>query len=217
MGRRPLKKNRKSDVKLTEKWLLLIIPFFQQNGFNEYTMDEVVKIAGVSKATFYKYFSSKEKLIDAIVEWKVRELSEFQLSLMNESLSYYERYFNAIRITASAMTQISSKFLNDLQSSFPEKWKYVEEFRAYAVNVLESFYAEGVAKGELIDVNPKLIAMLDYIFFQKMSDPEFLKQSNLTLHDAYVEYMKLKNEGIIKNKEGIAFINKQIIEMDSSI
>lgn len=217
MGRRPLKKNRKSDEKLTEKWLLLIIPFFQQNGFNEYTMDEVVKIAGVSKATFYKYFSSKEKLIDAIVEWKVRELSEFQLSLMNESLSYYERYFNAIRITASAMTQISSKFLDDLQSSYPDKWKFVEEFRAYAVNVLESFYAEGVAKGELIDVNPKLIAMLDYIFFQKMSDPEFLKQSNLTLHDAYVEYMKLKNEGMIKNKEGVAFINKQIIEMDRSI
>lgn len=216
MGRKPLKKLRKKDEKITENWLQLIIPVFQQNGFKDYTMDEVVKIAGVSKATFYKYYSSKEKLIDSIIEAEIHTFSSFQEKLADTSVSYYDRYFNAIHVTAQAMRQISSKFLDDLQTCYPTKWKAIEEFKGYAVSILEEFYAAGVSSGELIHVNPKLIAVLDHIFFAKMSDPAFLANLGLSMEEAFVGYMTLKNEGIIQNKSGIEAINKRIDELNKS-
>jgi len=216
MGRKPLKKHRKKDEKLTEQWLSRILPVFQKEGFKDFTMDEVVKMVGVSKATFYKYFSSKEKLIDAIIQWKLNEIGKFQDQLLDASLSYYDRYFNAIHVTALATSQISNKLLEDLKNVYPEKWKAVDEFQNFAVNLLENFYTEGVRDGHLIDLNPKLIAITDHIFFSHMSDPQFLAKNGLTLHEAFIGYITLKNEGIIRHKRGVETINKRISEIDGA-
>jgi AcrR family transcriptional regulator len=41
---------------------------FAQRGFQQPTMDEVAKAAGVRKATLYAYFDSKSALINAVVD-----------------------------------------------------------------------------------------------------------------------------------------------------
>lgn len=217
MGRKPLKKHRKKDEKLTEQWLVRILPVFQQEGFEQFTMDQVVKIAGVSKATFYKYYSSREKLIDAIIQSILNNISQFQDQLFDSSLNYYDRYFNAIQVTTRAMSGISIRFLEDLRAAYPEKWKAIDEFRTFAVGLLENFYREGVEQGYLVKMNPKLIALTDHIFFSQMTDPAFLAKNGLTLHEAFAGYMTLKNEGIILHKKGVDVINKRMNELESPI
>lgn len=41
---------------------------FAQRGFNEVTADEVAKAAGISRATFFRYFGSKEEAVFAAQE-----------------------------------------------------------------------------------------------------------------------------------------------------
>jgi len=50
---------------------------FAQYGFEQPTLDEVAKAAGVRKATLYSYFDSKSALIDAAVDQWLRELPAF--------------------------------------------------------------------------------------------------------------------------------------------
>ena len=56
---------------LTEKEQQIIdaaIPLFCKNGFHATGVDLIMKEAGVSKKTLYKYFPSKEKLIVAVLK-----------------------------------------------------------------------------------------------------------------------------------------------------
>jgi AcrR family transcriptional regulator len=50
---------------------------FARYGFEQPTLDEVAKAAGVRKATLYTYFDSKSALIDAAVDQWLRELPTF--------------------------------------------------------------------------------------------------------------------------------------------
>jgi AcrR family transcriptional regulator len=50
---------------------------FARYGFEQPTLDEVAKAAGVRKATLYSYFDSKSALIDAAVDQWLRELPTF--------------------------------------------------------------------------------------------------------------------------------------------
>jgi AcrR family transcriptional regulator len=198
MGRKPLRKKRKNDEEVTQEWISRILPVFQQKGFRHLTMDQVVKIAGVSKATFYKYYNSREKLMDEVIATKLAQLAKFQDELFDSSIDYYDRYFNAVKVSAAAMAQVSNKFLEDLRTSYPEKWTAVEDFRVFAVKRLEEFYVEGIEKGVLNNINPKVILMADTLFFKYMTDPKFLLAHNLTLHEAFTGYFTMKIEGILK-------------------
>lgn len=47
---------------------------FRDNGFEEVTVDTIVKIAGVSKGTFYIYFESKDALITELIANNVNKI-----------------------------------------------------------------------------------------------------------------------------------------------
>lgn len=201
MGRKPILKYRKKDDSITHRWIEKIIPHFQQHGFKKFSMDEVVKLAGVSKATFYKYFSSREKLLDGIISHKLNEIAQFRDALFNKEQTYYERYHNAIRISSQAMSQISGKFLEDIRQVYPEKWQAVEEFKSDAVTVLEEFYEEGVREGLLLNIHPRLMAINDHFIFTQMTDPLVLKKTGLNLQEMFDHYFRMKNEGVISQRK----------------
>jgi len=201
MGRKPILKYRKKDDSITQRWIEKILPHFQQHGFKQYSMDEVVKLAGVSKATFYKYFSSREKLLDSIISYQIHEIAKFRDALFNNEQTYYERYYNAIQISSKAISQISGKFLEDIRQVYPEKWKAVEEFKNHAVSLLEEFYEEGIRDGYLMNIHPRLMAVNDHLIFTQMTDPQFLKKTGLSMQEVFDHYFRMKNEGVISQRE----------------
>lgn len=56
---------------------------FLQNGYEKASLDEIVKRAGGSKATVYKYFNNKRELFFAVVDSVVRGESERPLENVN--------------------------------------------------------------------------------------------------------------------------------------
>lgn len=213
MGRKPLKKHRKSDSSTTEPWLSKIVPIFHERGFRDLTMDEVVQIVGVSKATFYKYYSSREKLLEDMIERKIREISVFRDLLFDEQQSYYDRYFNALQVSAVAIAQISNKFLQDLKVTYPDMWKVIEEFKGYALEQMQAFYEEGVKSEFLTEVDPRVMVMMDKIFFERMTDPKFLESFDLTMHEAFTGYFTIKSEGIVRKKKDVEKMRKKLTDL----
>jgi len=49
---------------------------FMAQGFDAASMNEIARVAGVSKGTLYVYFQNKEELFEAIVECECREQGE---------------------------------------------------------------------------------------------------------------------------------------------
>lgn len=65
-------------VKVKNKLFPTVVDFFSENDFHRVNMKKLSEISGVSTATIYKYFNSKEDLIFAILEENIMEISEKQ-------------------------------------------------------------------------------------------------------------------------------------------
>lgn len=66
---------------------------FYRKGYEQTSVQEIIRAVGVAKGTFYHYFNSKAKLLDALVERMIAQmLSTLQPMLADETLSAAEKF-----------------------------------------------------------------------------------------------------------------------------
>lgn len=197
MGRKSVKKKRNTNPVKREKYVKLLMPIFQQHGLNKFTMDDMAAELGISKATLYHHFSSKDEIISSILKHILFGIKEFEPIVLNESLPFIDRYFSALQILSENTQGISNIFLTDLKDGYPQLWSLVDQFSEHSIQILKSFYDAGKRQGYFNDVNTAILAASDRMFFHTLSDPTFLMENNMTLQEAFEEYFKLKCFGLI--------------------
>ncbi len=198
MGRKSLKKKRKDNPLKKEEWAKALIPHFQKKGLRDFTMDNVAELLKVSKATVYKYFKSREEIVELCVAVKLSEVQHFSAILTDKQAPYFDRYFLSLEDLTKNVSDISNTFLSDLKQLFPATWDTVNNFIEYALQILREYYEEGIASGALENANSSLMVMSDRFFLRALSDPDFLNSHQLTLEEAFKQYFRIKFFGIVK-------------------
>jgi TetR/AcrR family transcriptional repressor of uid operon len=95
---------------------------FTVQGFHQTTMDDIARKAGISPALIYRYFTSKEELIEAMIgmnsaprQWFICELLRFPT--INEALEFFFEVLFRSRVAAQSvplLAQLSAEaFRND--------------------------------------------------------------------------------------------------------
>ncbi|MGN8646750.1 TetR/AcrR family transcriptional regulator [Gracilibacillus sp. HCP3S3_G5_2] len=74
------------------------------------TVEDIVKHANVAKTTLFKYFGSKENLIQKVFEHSINQMIETAKEIMDENKSFEE--------TLIALSQNKIRFLNQINKSF---------------------------------------------------------------------------------------------------
>lgn len=218
MGRKPIKKKRIDAPEQKKEWVKVLTPIYMRQGLKKMNMDEVSKSLGISKATLYKYFSSREEIIEFALETKLDEIGSFKNKLFDENLSFQERYFNAIFVFFNGIAGVSNTFLSDLKHLYPKIWKKVEFFREYTVSMLKLFYQNAIEAGIIKAVNPHMLVLNDKQFFDLISDPDFLTEQNISLQEAFKDYFTIRISGIlIKDNEIGKSLEEKIKELILSI
>lgn len=197
MGRKSTDKKRNTNELKREKYLNLLTQTFKVHGLRKYTMDGIAKELNITKATLYQYFKSKDEMVEIILERVIFQLRDFEKIAQNQNLSFEERYYQIIELFAGVISDISNIFLEDLRNDYPKLWKDVHNFIEYTSEVLFVFYDSGKKAGVFKDINSAVLAMTDRMFFNAVSDVEFLNKNKLTLKQAFEEYYKVKCFGFI--------------------
>lgn len=209
MGRRPKNKTRPENPEIRRKWIGILMPYFSANGFSHLTMDKLAKIIGVSKATFYKHFASKEQLMEEILALKIARIGEHKKILADSSIPYEDRFLKTLEHAADSLTDLSNKFLNDLKEEFPEKYRLLDEFKNQNLNFLKEFYSQARRDGYFEpEFSPEAMIIVDNLVFSGANDPEVLRRHNLTLRDFYIQYLAIKLGGIMPAHRYHAFKGK---------
>ncbi len=73
-------------------------------------IDEIAKYMDISKATLYKRFSSKDEIIEAVVEDFMNYLLEGDADNQDESMSFAERFQKTFIHSLKCVTYISDVF-----------------------------------------------------------------------------------------------------------
>lgn len=73
------------------------IELFEQNGFSETSIQDIVDALGVTKGTFYYYFTSKEELLmDIHLRYIERLLDEEERIISDKRRSVREKLYDII-------------------------------------------------------------------------------------------------------------------------
>lgn len=150
---------------------------FARKGFQEATVSDVAKEAGLSEATIYEYFSSKEELLFSIpgeTAKRGKETLEFHLqyvrgagnklrSIIYHYLSFYQNNPDYASIAMLILKQ-NRKFIET------EAYQTVREGSRVILRVVE----EGIQSGEFSsDINPYLVrsvvfGTIEHILIRKL-------------------------------------------------
>lgn len=200
MGRKPTDRTRTTNVEKRKKWVKNAMPYFQEYGIREISMEQLAEYLGVSKATIYNHFSSKEEIVEFAVREKVDAIKDFHKILFDEQANFVERYYTAIRYYTQQLYDISLLIIEDLKELYPEVWQDIMDFQNMAIRGVVRYYDEGMAKGYFNKASSALLAEEDRMFFDLLFDQDFLIKNNLTIRKAFNEHFKIRFNGLISSK-----------------
>lgn len=135
--------------KLTKQSILL----FQEKGFSQTSIQDIVNALEVTKGTFYYYFSSKEKLLMDIHNDYVTHLLERQERIIsNTNSTQKEKLTEIIHLL---ITDIADKgpsarvFFREVRHLVDENIEKIKQKREKFRFNVEQTIQEGINKGEL--------------------------------------------------------------------
>lgn len=209
MGRKSIVKERKQLNAKQKRWLGNTLPFFYKNGIQGPTMNDIAEHLGLSKATIYNYYESKEDLVHDSLWLKLKELDKFRDLLFDDSLDFVGRYFEGVNFVTSRLEGISELYLDDLRNHYPKSWESVELYYEKSVENLQKYYEMGIANGTFRPFNTGLMATFDLKFFNMMVDANFLTSNNINIETAFKEYFNMKFNGILLERDLTILTNFQ--------
>jgi AcrR family transcriptional regulator len=177
---------------LKNKYLVKLLPIIKHRGFSHLKIDELVRYMDISKATFYKYFASKEEVVELVVEIVVGYLQQATKVISDQSLPYLQRFQNAFEQALIIANYLSDGFLLDLKQFFPVLWERIKQAQQYRQKQLQLFYEQGITAGIFQPINPILVVLQDERLLQRIIDPVFLMEHDLTLKALLSDYYELQ-------------------------
>jgi len=198
MGRRSIKKERIRDPKKKQQWIDLLRPHFLKRGIRQIPINEVVSILGKSKATVYKHFESHHEIVSLVVMRKLEDLRHFEAIISDSSKSYQKRYKLSVAYISEHLQDVSNIFLSDLKRMYPDLWKLINGFKQLALRILKNFYKSGISAGVFQNINPDLMVLSDELFFDALTNPEYLTSKELDLRTAFEGYFQMRFYGILR-------------------
>lgn len=209
MGRKSIEKERKQLSAKQRKWLGNTLPFFYKNGIQGPTMNDIAEHLGLSKATIYNYYESKEELVHDSLWLKLTELDKFRDMLFDDSQDFVGRYFEGVSYVTSKLQGMTELYLEDLRNHYPKSWESVQKYYEKSAENLKKYYELGIQNGTFRPFNTDLMATFDVRFFNMMVDANFLMSNNIAIEDAFNEYFNMKFNGILMKRDLTILTNFQ--------
>jgi len=123
---------------------------FWKFGFRRVTVEELCREAGVSKMTFYKYFSDKMDLAKTIMNDFGEESIARYRAIMDSDLSYPEKVYRLLRLKKEQTEAMSDEFFRDYTSQAdPEMLEHVQEMSAGVFQMFMDDFSKAQQEGDI--------------------------------------------------------------------
>lgn len=184
---------------------------FFQFGFSQVTTDEIASSLGISKATLYRYFSSKEQLLREIVFGLLREIEAgVDAVIEDKKKDFVEKLAELLGFIGLKLTRIGGLITLDIQRNVPELWKEFEEFRKEKIlSKLKFILSKGSEEGVFrADLNQDLLVLMYVTLIQNIMNPVTLIQFSLSFQEAFGMLIKIVLEGILAENARAKYLSR---------
>jgi TetR/AcrR family transcriptional regulator, mexJK operon transcriptional repressor len=150
-------------MKTTEKIFIAATRLFLKYGYNNTSMDEVAKEAGVAKQTIYSNFTKKENLLHLILEkrsqkyYSLLEKSEVNAQTFWETLyQFCENFLNLV--LDEKLAAVHRIVLGEYMHSPSVPKNFFKDGPTKTYLALEHFLQQAIDKKIIKELTPKLVS-----------------------------------------------------------
>lgn len=145
---------------MRDKILKIASEQFGQYGIRAITMEDIARLAGISKKTLYQEFKDKKELVKETFSMALVEDQQAIAKFMEEEDGVIEHLLHTSKMVCERLATLNPMVLLEIQKYFPDVWKMFNEFKERIivtdiVNVIEKGKALGYFRPE---INAKLLA-----------------------------------------------------------
>ncbi|MGD1009742.1 MAG: TetR/AcrR family transcriptional regulator [Candidatus Aminicenantales bacterium] len=173
---------------------------FLSRGFVRVTADEIAGCLGISKATLYKSFASKEEILQAVVEEITGEISACIDEILGDGrLGFVEKLVDLFTYVVGRISQFGPLFARDIQKRAPWIWKEIEDFRRDKIEknlgaIFRAGREQGFFRG---DVPMELLLRMFAFLLEEFVNPTAILRSGRTPAETFESVIKVFFQGIL--------------------
>lgn len=184
---------------------------FMQYGVRSVTMDDLARLAGVSKKTIYQEFSDKNQLVFDTFSSALKQDIEKMETLPKVKDGVIEHLVGLTNYIRKRFASLNPYVLNEVQRYFPQSWKLFEDFKQEHVikgikELLEKGKEEGYFRPE---INTEIIATMRLEQMMAIFDPIKFPPSKYNPVDLQIEVFEHFLYGIFTEKGREAYLNQK--------
>ena len=185
---------------------------FLRLGYVPVTTGEIARKLGISKATLYKHFASKDDILKAVVATIEAEmLAGVEAIVADASLDFLEKLVRLVTHIGNWLSRLGRVLAGDLRRNAPEVWAQIDRFRrekimANFARLLEAGVAEGVVRAD-IDRDLVLAMFLDLV--QNFINPDALLDNRRSAREVFGTLFQLVFEGILTGRARAALADRR--------
>ncbi|MCL6493165.1 MAG: TetR/AcrR family transcriptional regulator [Ignavibacterium sp.] len=174
---------------------------FLKEGFYYVTVDQIASELRMSKKTIYKYFSTKDELVEAVAINMMEDVSRKIEDIINSKNDSLTKALMLFEVMAGVVVRFSENWLKDLQIHTPKLWKKIDEFRTKrAFTALGSIIKQGQSEGIIIDKPAELIIHIFVNTIRSVVHPDFLYHQKFNYKEAFIHSFEILFNGILTPK-----------------
>lgn len=167
----------------------------QPAGVEDLRMDTLAKEAGVSKATIFKYFHSKEKLIQQVFMDFLDRMGAESMTFLSQDLPFEEKLMALAKVKIQYLDTVDQQFFLDLMAQYSQKADAELAAKMHAYNqryydVMVQLLQQGRREGK-IDLKYSDEFLLLYLesMVQGVSDPTIYQKINVHYAEYWAEML----------------------------
>lgn len=150
-------------------------------GFYNMNMDELARQSGVSKRTVYRYYRSKEEIIEACLDDFMGEMDERIAATLAQDLAAPEMITALIgNLITHGQFLMSPVALNDLRVHYPHLWDKINTFRLGKVRAAINRYMQLSSNPALKEIDPRIVTAIILTSVQEIINPAFILDNGLS-------------------------------------
>lgn len=193
--------------KMKRKILEVAIEQFSRYGVRTVTMEDIARLAGISKKTIYQEFKDKKDLVKETFACVLEDDREKMCYIMEHEDGVIEHLVKASKMLRERLSNMNPMVILEIQRHFPEAWVQFESFKEEFVmkdliNVLERGKALGYFRAE---IDSTILARLRVNQISSAFDPANFGLKGYDILELQLEMMDHFLYGIFTEKGRIAY------------
>jgi hypothetical protein len=179
-------------------------------GFYKTSMDILASEMQISKKTIYKYFATKNQLVEAVVQDTMKYMGSKIDEIVNSDQNAVLKILALLDFLSKSILRASEKWMVDIKEHRPGLWSTIDKFRSKKMMViLSKIIEQGKSEGYIENKPNEIIITVLITSIRAIINPNFLSENKLTVNEALPVTLEILLKGILTEK-GIELFYKSL-------